>query len=595
MERAVCEQCDARQSVDWRAGDLCSQCGHSVRQDVRCGWCTAWTPNGKFCRECGTGLVSQEQFGAARMLKHAGVDQFTLAQRLAELDPEQVVHFQRLYQKHWAVALDRVSELRLCEAFLLQPVHAEKLEHDLIKRLPLSEQNLEELSEGPKAPFVNQPERILEIANNSPIDLNRTLANLAWMRCQDYVTNTSTARSFINTAKQALYNEDPAVAIEAAAVLAHWRHSIEPFVYWIEWDKVAEVGQQHLDSPVTQLWAALAVSKDTTSEVSEKVKHLLEKAKQSSDKDLAFSAALYLQDNDLLAQYLDADSGWRVEAAATALAKNQATVLGAFFETGKDTLVRTAIKKLLEPINPKLIPSLLKRVTTDNEDLCEHIYCRIKGQLEPSQMLSLINVCEKQHKVHLLSLIVESSLETCPDEIISAVNKLDLLESHSAALESAINNQGFDLPLSAIPMFNQGSKPERQILFVHLIDVMLRRHCDNYQVFYNELVKLALESDSEEVVAKAASTLHRNSSDADKIFVFTLDSIENIYPDLNDFIQRLTALISKTAYIKNVSIEEWVTAFLNSYDPEKSDVYASLRSDSLQTYLQALVDAIGTD
>jgi len=595
MERAVCEQCDARQPVEWRAGDLCSHCGNSVRQEVRCGWCTEWTPNGKFCRECGTGLVPQNQFGATRMLKHAGVDQFTLPQRLAELDPEQVSHFERLYQKHYAVVLDRVAELRLCESFLLQPIHAEKLQNDLIKRLPMSEPEQQELSQGPKGPFVNQPERIPEIMNNSPINLNKILASLAWMRYQDYATNTNDARIFINTAKFALDNDDPAVAMEAAAALAHWRHTVEPFVYWIEWDKVAAVGQQHLDNPVTRLWAAVAVSQEAANEPAEKIKYLLAEAKQSSDKDLAFSAAICLYDNDLLAQYLDVDSEWQVEAAVIALAKNQATALGAFLETGKDSLVNEAIKKLQEPVNPKLISSLLKRITTDNKDLCERIFDQIKDQLDKSQMRSLINSCETQHKADLLALIVESYLGSYPDEIIRAANKLDLYESHSEEFEAAVNNNDFDLPVSAIPIFNQSSKPERQILFIRLADSMLRRDCENYQAFYNELIKMILESDTEEVIAEAARTLHYNNRNAKNVFTFTLVAIESIYPDTNDFIQRLTTIISNEAYIKNVNIEEWLTDFLSSYDPGKSDVYASLRSDVLQTYLQALMDALWID
>ena len=97
MTRAVCESCQAFQPPDWQPGDLCVACGLTVRREKRCHWCTRLTPDGKFCRHCGSGLLNDADYGAARMLRAAGVDQFALPERLKSMDPAQRDHFSRLY------------------------------------------------------------------------------------------------------------------------------------------------------------------------------------------------------------------------------------------------------------------------------------------------------------------------------------------------------------------------------------------------------------------------------------------------------------------------------------------------------------------
>src|SRR5260370_27316641 len=99
----VCEACSQTQPIDWKAGDLCVHCGHAVRNEVRCFWCAKWTPVAKFCRRCGAAVVERALYGAARMLKDAGTDKFTVPKMLAELDPDQIENFTLIYQRHAAI------------------------------------------------------------------------------------------------------------------------------------------------------------------------------------------------------------------------------------------------------------------------------------------------------------------------------------------------------------------------------------------------------------------------------------------------------------------------------------------------------------
>src|SRR4051812_43534231 len=118
--RAICEACDRPQPIDWNAGDLCIHCGQPVRREVRCFWCAKWTPAGKFCRRCGASVVDERQYGAARMLKDAGSDRFTIPKMLQELDPEQIDNFTNIYQRHAATMQRHVDHLRFLETVLYQ-------------------------------------------------------------------------------------------------------------------------------------------------------------------------------------------------------------------------------------------------------------------------------------------------------------------------------------------------------------------------------------------------------------------------------------------------------------------------------------------
>ena len=74
----------------------------------------------KYCRRCGAAVVADSLYGAARMLREAGTDRFTVPKMLAELDPEQIDNFTSIYQRHAAVMHRHVDHVRFLENFLEQ-------------------------------------------------------------------------------------------------------------------------------------------------------------------------------------------------------------------------------------------------------------------------------------------------------------------------------------------------------------------------------------------------------------------------------------------------------------------------------------------
>ena len=290
--RVSCENCGQVQPPDWQPGNLCTNCGAVVRREKRCHWCVKLTPDGKFCRHCGAGQVPDEQYGAARWLKHLGTDQFALPERLAGMDPEQVTHFTRLYQRHAIVAERHVDDLAFAESFARQRGWARALEEHLLPLLPLPDADLQALMLPPLR-GTNDAEKLLEIRSLTPFPPTRTLAALARLRYWLAVVPEYDAAFTpdLELATQALQAPDLGLRLEAALLLSHWRYqarlggmSAESTVL----DVLREI------QPYVPVAAAVALAL-RESQRSGKPQPVPADALAAENADLAFAAALAAQ------------------------------------------------------------------------------------------------------------------------------------------------------------------------------------------------------------------------------------------------------------------------------------------------------------
>ena len=223
--RATCETCGQVQPPDWQPGDLCGSCGSVVRREKRCHWCVQLTPAGKFCRHCGAGQVPDDQYGAARWLKHLGADQFVIPDRLAAMDPEQVEHFTRLYQRQAIVVERHVQDLAYAEGFARQRGWARGWEEALLPLLPMPDERLASLAM-PPARGTTDLTRLLEIRQQSPVTVSRLLSALARIRLWQLSLLDYAALGLgqdVELALPALRDAAPAVRLETALTLSHWR------------------------------------------------------------------------------------------------------------------------------------------------------------------------------------------------------------------------------------------------------------------------------------------------------------------------------------------------------------------------------------
>src|SRR6187401_2523381 len=212
--RALCEGCGKPQPPDWKAGDLCSHCGKAVRHDVRCCWCAKWVPAAKFCRSCGAAIVEETLYGAARMLKEAGTDRFTIPKQLKEFDPDQIENFSRIYQRHAVAVARHVDELRFLERFLHNKTFSTALEEQLVPQLPWPEETLARMST-PTRPPGDDLATLQAIQATTPFATTKALATLVRLTKRD--------GDVYKDACSVLYTDDPALKDEAALALTSWR------------------------------------------------------------------------------------------------------------------------------------------------------------------------------------------------------------------------------------------------------------------------------------------------------------------------------------------------------------------------------------
>ena len=382
MERAICEQCGHSQPREWVAGHLCVACGAAVRREVRCAWCAEWIPAVRFCRTCGCDVVGPEQYGPARMLKSAGVDRFSLAQRLRELDPEQAANLGRIYNAQLAVAERRVEELQLCETYLHQKGFSKRLDEDLVPQLPMEKGALAALAEGPEGPLHASEQTLIDIAGRSPIPLTRTLASIALVRLGHF-------KGFYDAACDALASSDGELALEAALMFAHWRMRLSPYDLWrgdsaytyssvkgIDRRLLAAVAGAVPQGSPLRPWAAVAATLAWSGEYGlvpepgefrepgppEWLRSELGAGLAARDPDLRFACAMALGEDEIVARALDSDDGQQRPVARTFLTRRKSPALAPLLIEGPEEIREEVLERLHGPLPEALVEPVLKAV-----------------------------------------------------------------------------------------------------------------------------------------------------------------------------------------------------------------------------------------
>ncbi len=160
------------------------------------------------------------------MLKHAGVDQFALPERLASMDADQVEHFIRMHQRQATVVARHVDDLVFIERFLRNTGWAADLEDRLTGQLPMPEEDLKKLVRPPPNAATNAT-RLEELFSDSPFADTRRLAAVTRMG----LPPLPTVAGIFDLAREALESSDGRIKDEAAMVFSHWRLVTSPFAF----------------------------------------------------------------------------------------------------------------------------------------------------------------------------------------------------------------------------------------------------------------------------------------------------------------------------------------------------------------------------
>lgn len=362
MEIVSCASCARPQPVDWKPGDVCVHCGAVARPESRCPWCTRLGP-GRFCRHCGCEQVAPADYGVARMLFAAGVDQLSLGERLRKLDPAQRDVFASRFASQRACVAARVEEARACEQCLVTKGVAAVLEEALVSALPVPERtSWLQPGNGVLPSFAEL------FATSSLVELQE-LAALAHLR------SGAVDEAALRFARQLAESDGP-LAVEAALIVSGWRtRAVLRLGSSRGRDGRREKLEAALGEPAFSAEAAVCLALDGLGDRwsgrwdSEGLEALLPKVREglgAANPDIQFGAALVLGDEARLSQALASRDEAVREAALRALARVGSPQVPGLLH-GPDAEVRAQLLEMLStPLPTPILAAVLRLI--DGED-----------------------------------------------------------------------------------------------------------------------------------------------------------------------------------------------------------------------------------
>lgn len=566
--RALCESCSRPQPVDWKPGEQCVHCGAAVRRDVRCFWCAKGTPAGKFCRSCGADLVDEPLYGAARMLKDAGTDRFTIPKLLKEFDEERIQHFTRLYQRHAAVVARHADDLRFLERFLFHKGWADSLEDELVPKLPFPEAELKGLVLEP-LPQAEDVEICRHIQETSPFGRTRSLAALARLRLDDWKASKEAAGTL----------HDPALAPEAALVFSSWRVLSAGASPYPRDKRVIELLQASPFKAEAAVRLGLMGAGDP-----ERLKAALD----SKDPETAFAAALALGDADRLSVAVGKGEELMTLAAGRALARQeifapfagvlksaplwlQAELLKELASRKKPAPeLREVLVDLVENVRWEDPEEVRKRVFTDDDRLRNDARHRAVSVLARGADVALarrLTLALDWDFDGMRPLIAEwGGADPAAAEVVLA----HLVETGRFSrslwnLDDAVKRGG--LPSSFVPSRWASASPEMRSELVGLAEKQLGRGPDEELLRF--LVNVVFGPDGGKLRAEAWWALHRSLGNrrGESFLSLSEGPIRRFFGFPEAFAPKLVAVLRDDEALREVGLYDFLAAFLKPVDP----------------------------
>jgi hypothetical protein len=550
--RALCEGCGKPQPPDWKAGDLCSYCGQAVRHDVRCYWCAKWVPAAKFCRSCGAAVVEERLYGAARMIKDAGTDRFTLPKQLKEFDPDQIENFSRIYQRHAVAVARHVDEVRFLERFLFHQTFSAELEEHLVPQLPWPEETLDRMS-GPALPPADDLATVQAIFNRTPFPETRALAALVRLQLRDGEAYPEACSVF--------HTGHPVLKAEAALQLTGWR-----IVY--SWGRPRSLGNEladELERSTHRLEAAVRLGL-----MNRGSQDLLQEALGSPDPETAFAAALVLGDVDHLQAAMKGDDQQKSVAGSKLISLGVLKPVVEPIRKSPKEVQRELVESLVrrkEPA-PEVSETLLEIVeTTDDATLRERASRVLCRQLKPGWVLRIARKAGKERSIlqNLLQapdLQPESAVELC--DFLIAQKQFTMSQYGMPALaEKRI------LPLPFVPSrFASADEAARKEL-LRFAEEQIKGSLD--EGLHRFLMGVVFGDFAPATRAAAWWTLHRTYRSGGEYrgegpFRLTKDQLSRFFESVRAFIPRLAAVLRSPETLKEVGYYEMMANVLKSAD-----------------------------
>ena len=564
MEIIRCESCDAVQPSDYVIGQYCVSCGKVAKSQIRCAWCLEWVPNSNFCRSCGCELLEPESFGVARMLKDAGVDRFTLAERVRAMPPEQHQTYDAIYARQRSLIDRCIDEARFCQSFLLLKDYAAELEEELLSQLPMSEEDLQKYGKSPQVISAEPRATLQAILESSPIDNNRVLAALALTRTSD------PEDEILEIASNCIASDDESLATEATLVIGHWR-------VWkrnqlrFDAERVLELATKALQERPLKVWAALTCHTISSHQESNSiVQDALKSGVTSLDKDLQFSCALAIPDLEIVSQVSQSKDQIAAEIAYLFLAEHQSPLLLKGFEDLSEDMLPAVLRRLRSPLPSSFTQALLQVVKNGNKKnrlSAAELLCLD----DPETLRQILQVAVTQEDGDIFKLLMKATNSVCFQEVVTAFLNSSICEDYDHVWRDIDPQTDPDLVHAVFPLDSA-----KQISWLKLAEPVLHR--TESKAIYRDVIRVLFDVNATPTIRdKACLTLRRMNlykpgydgelqkfALTEKDILWAFDSWEAFWTCLEHLLQDTDALCE-------VAVYEWLAELINKPDNDLAE------------------------
>ncbi|QQR45334.1 hypothetical protein JKA73_04135 [Myxococcus xanthus] len=310
---------------------------------VRCPACTRFHEPGLLCPRCDCGPVPPERYGAARMLVHAGVDRYALADRVSLLPTSMVERLESRYARMWAHVRRLLVGVRRYEQALFLQGFEEAVEDRWAERLPWhvpEEEPAVELEEG--------------LHTAVPALEPRWLAALVDVH---EGTPSHEALDMVLTCLE----DDGRFGCEAALALTRWRVWPRAHGARVATERIARLARAAFARfPEQGTRAAVAWMRATGQAPDADLLLALREGLNHPDADLRFECALCLQDEDsLLAAVESTDLARAAEARRALASRGSVRLLERMASRGDADFALDVLRRLPAQAPPGALSALL--------------------------------------------------------------------------------------------------------------------------------------------------------------------------------------------------------------------------------------------
>ena len=572
--RAICESCAKPQPGDWRAGDFCIFCGLAVRHEVRCFWCTNWTPTGKYCRKCGADVLEDPAlFAPARILKDAGTDRFTIPKLLREFDADRIETFRAIYQSQAAIVAAHVSDLAYIQTFLYQNVWADELEDQLTSELPWPE------GRAPAHIYCADANRLEHIETHSPIAITKQLVSIAKLRRGHWQSHAAVARQ--------IHDVDARIQDEAALTLSHWRVvtltgmpreialEVERILNKSRFEEQAQARLAFLFPDQYPLPSTLLASKDP---------------------DVRFTAALTASNFDML------------RAVVTDSSAEELANYAAFLRLATAGTLDVALVPLLQRLEPRHLVSVIEAMArrkkpvqylaapllalmqqTQDDRVRDRIATLLIPEITHETAIAISNLAPGD--IDFAQILFRSSM---PSETFEEVARRLLDAGTFRSTLYGLDNAAKPghMPLSFVPTsYLNTTNAELRSELIRFAEKQLESQNDIPLLDF--IIRCCFEEQAGpmETAWSATSRLClREDHAAVSPFVFEAMAVERIYGSMDRFLGQLTLFLQRTDWHDNVLIFDPLSKFLRYAD---DNVFPAIcESTRREQYVDAILNLI---